>query len=440
MKIQNIVSKVKNNEMSHSVLVNAALKPVGMIISLLYTPLLLKYLGNEKYGVWVTILSIINWINYFDVGIGNGLRNRLASEIANKKEDEANESISTAYSVMFGIVLVIFVVGVLIGSLLNWSSILNTDLELNKIMIITYSFLCLNFFLSLYKNGFYAVQKSEIVALTGIVVQLLNLAGVFCFLHFSNGENSLNNMSYLFGGTGVATSIFFSLVLWKNYRFLRPNLRRFNRNKLKEICSLGFKFFFIQIAALILFTTDSLIISRLFKPEFVTPYNTVYKAFGVVQSLFVAILAPYWSRFTVAKEQNDYDWMKRTIRNIRKICFFFSICIVVLIPFFPWISDVWLGKHLEYENGLILCMAIYYISYLYSSIYSTALNGIGDINLQLICSIVAAAMNIPLSIFFARTCGMGTTGVCLGTIISLIGGDIIYTIQMNRIIRKGLER
>ena len=214
MKIQNIVSKVKNNEMSHSVLVNAALKPVGMIISLLYTPLLLKYLGNEKYGVWVTILSIINWINYFDVGIGNGLRNRLASEIANKKEDEANESISTAYSVMFGIVLVIFVVGVLIGSLLNWSSILNTDLELNKIMIITYSFLCLNFFLSLYKNGFYAVQKSEIVALTGIVVQLLNLAGVFCFLHFSNGENSLNNMSYLFGGTGVATSIFFSLVLF----------------------------------------------------------------------------------------------------------------------------------------------------------------------------------------------------------------------------------
>ena len=50
-------------------------------LSLISAPLLLKCLGDEKYGAYATMLSVISWIYYCDLGIGNGLRNKLAESI-----------------------------------------------------------------------------------------------------------------------------------------------------------------------------------------------------------------------------------------------------------------------------------------------------------------------------------------------------------------------
>ena len=57
-------------------------KGVSMVLSLVYVPIVLNYLGDYKYGVWASILNILSWISYFDLGIGNGLRNRLSESLA----------------------------------------------------------------------------------------------------------------------------------------------------------------------------------------------------------------------------------------------------------------------------------------------------------------------------------------------------------------------
>ena len=67
------------------------MKPVSMVLNLIYTPLVLGYLGDIKYGIWAIILNIISWINYFDVGIGNGLRNKLSEKISLNDHEGANK-------------------------------------------------------------------------------------------------------------------------------------------------------------------------------------------------------------------------------------------------------------------------------------------------------------------------------------------------------------
>ena len=435
-----IMRKIEKNDMFISVISNLLLKPLGMFISLFYTPFLLDYLGKEQYGVWVTILSVINWVYYFDVGIGNGLRNRITVEISNNEYSEVKKSVSTAYVTLFGIIVMVMVAGLGIGRFVKWERVFNTSLNVTPVLVISFLFICINFLLSLQKNGFYAIQKSEIVALSGIIIQAINLVGVLFLMILDNSEYNLISMAILFGLSSLVVNVLFTAILGIKNKCFLPSIRCFEKSKLKEICSLGLKFFFIQIAVLVLFTTDSLIISNLFTPELVTPYNTVYKAFGVVMSVFTAIMAPYWSRFTVAKVKKDFLWMKKTLRSMRLLWLIFSIALVGLVPFYQSISDIWLGRHLYYESGLVIAMAIYYISYIYSSICSTALNGLGDINVQLICAVCSAVINIPLSIFLAVNCGMATTGICLGTVISLLFGDIVFTIQLRYIIKKGLGR
>ena len=38
---------------------NILMKPVAMILSFVYVPLALSYLGDERYGVWATISSFV---------------------------------------------------------------------------------------------------------------------------------------------------------------------------------------------------------------------------------------------------------------------------------------------------------------------------------------------------------------------------------------------
>ena len=69
--------KVKQN-----ILVSFLVKCCSIIISLLLVPLTLNYLNSYEYGIWLTLSSILIWVNYFDMGLANGLRNKLAEALA----------------------------------------------------------------------------------------------------------------------------------------------------------------------------------------------------------------------------------------------------------------------------------------------------------------------------------------------------------------------
>lgn len=419
------LKKKKSNVLMSSI-VNLILKPIGMLISFLYTPILLSYLGQEKYGVWVTILSIINWITYFDLGIGNGLRNLLAVEIAKENYNEAKKSNSTAYIVLSVVTIVILVIGIIIGSLINWKSILGTKLNIEIVILISFLFICANFVLSLQKNAYFAVQESEFVALNATLVQLVNLIGVIAISKILSG--SLLSMALLFGISGVLINIVFSAFLWMRRNYLIPSVKYFDRNKLKDILQMGLMFFVLQMTSLILFTSDSILISSMYSAVQVTPYNTVNKVYGITYSFFAALLAPFWSKYTVAYNAGQFEWINKTVKKLMYLWMGGSLCILGSIPIYQKASDIWLGTHLYYDKYLISFMAIYNVLMIYGGIISTVLNGIGELRGQTILAIIQAIINIPLSIYFAKNLGLKTAGICLGTICCMLLSNIVMTI------------
>jgi O-antigen/teichoic acid export membrane protein len=71
----------------------AVYRVVSMLLSLAYVPVVLGYLGTGLYGIWSTVLNIVSWVNYFDIGIGNGLRNKLSAALARKESDSSIKSL-----------------------------------------------------------------------------------------------------------------------------------------------------------------------------------------------------------------------------------------------------------------------------------------------------------------------------------------------------------
>lgn len=436
-KIVALIREAKDDSLKRSMLLSMLCKPIGMIISFFYTPVLLNYLGEEAYGIWSTILSIINWINYFDVGIGQGLRNTLARSIAVGDKEKSQQSISTGYVAISAISGGTFLVGLVLIGILDISAIFNTELSVKPVLLISSFCICINFILSLSKTLLYATHQAEKVGFMTVLTQGFNLVGIVFLSLF--GKGNLLAVAVVIGLSGILVNLIFTGQVWHKFPYLIPHERQYHTSELKGICNVGIKFFFIQIAALVLYSTDNMIITRLFGPAEVTPYHTSYVLFGIVNGLFGAMIAPLWSKYTVAMTQKDYKWIKKTVYSLDKMLPLIGIILMIGTVVFEPVSRIWLHKNLVYTKGLIPCMALYYFLSIWGSIYSNVLNGMGKVNLQLILGCASAMLNIPLSIFFGRNCGMGSAGVCLATVICMMVTNVPITINTHRMLNE-LER
>lgn len=417
--------------MKKTIMVNFIIRIIGMGISFIYIPQVLKFLGVEYYGIWATILSILSWINFFDIGIGNSLRTTLVEYIEQGKKEEAKQLVSNAYINISSISICIFFISLLILKVFDMQSLLNIKYsKLNELIFLSLCFVNFNFIFSLCKPIYYAYQKSSVVSFIELTSQTANLIGITLFLYFKL-ENSLIYVCLLYGSTGLISNIIYSYKLFKENPDIIPKLSSYTKKMNKKLNTLGFKFFLLQIVCLIMYTTDSIIITKLFGVEEVTPYSLSYKIFSIVISLYSIVLTPIWSRVSKEKSNGNYKWIKKTLFNLNLLSIGVGLGIVVLYFIYPVLSKIWLNQVIEYPPNLILYMAIYSFLAIWCNNYAYIMNGMGEVDLQVGLATVQGIINIPLSIYLGKYLEMGVSGVILATNMCMFIPSVIYPIYFN---------
>lgn len=438
-KIKGVLKELKNNNATaRSGVINMLVKPISMILSLIYTPLLVSYLGDEKYGLWATLLSIISWVNYFDVGIGNGLRNLLSKEISQRKFDDAKKSVSTAYVILTGIASVLYIILLISVFAFNWEAIFSTEIDMRATLLISFTFICVNFVLALSRTLLYALQKSEEVAIRNCVVQLINLVALLFIRRVSSG--SLVAMAIVFGASSTIVHIGTTYNILRRESYLRINFRFFTRDKIGEIGKVGVKFFIIQIMALMVFTVDNLLITHFFGATEVTPFSIANRVFNTAYSMLAAFLVPYWSRSTVAFSNKDIKWLKTSLSQVAKITALFICGYLLLLAVFKPVVNIWMGRELPFGPGIPEIMCAFYVFYSILGVECQFINGSGQIGVQLITYIIAGIANIPLSIFFGVNLNMGSFGVRLASTMLVFMQIIVLGFNLKSILKRISEQ
>lgn len=428
----------KNKEVLRNIGLSILYKPIGILISLALVPLTIKYLGNTSYGLWATILSIISWINYFDIGIGNGLRNHLAREITVKNYKESREYIMTAYGSVAFISIIILLALTILFKVSNWNSIFNiesyTNQELFLIMLVNLGFIAMNFVLKIVATIYYSLQKSSTVGLIQILNQLFNLIGIYSLYKIEYAQ-SLLGISVAYGLSMVLSNIIFTLILFIKNKELIPKFKDFKYDKVKSLSGLGIKFFIIQIASMIIFTTDNMIITKLLGPQEVTPYNVTFKVFSIVIMLHSIIITPLWSAITKAYAEKDIEWLKRVLKKLNQMNILIIIAIVIINLLFSFLIKIWIGEEVLIPKLMVYMFSLYTILSIFCNNYAYYFNGLGEIDFQLRIAVVQGIVNIPISIFFAKYLGMGSIGVILGTNITLLLAALTYPFRLNILLK-----
>ena len=414
----NLIKKLdKLDVASKSSIKNFLIRPIGMILAAVYTPLLLDYLGTEANGVWASVLTVITWVNYCDLGIGNGLRNLLTRYITNREYQKAQKAISTAYVVLSGISAVILLVLLGFAFLMDWNALLKTQLQVRPMVVITFVFIALNFLLALSNSVLYALQQSERVSVRGCLVQILNIAGLLILRNW--GEGSLTAMAILFGSTTAVVYIWNTIHICLNRKYLIPRMQEFDRGLVRQIAGCGMQFFVIQLTAVLILSSHNMIVSFLFGAAAVTPVHTVNTVYATGYSFMAALVVPFWSRTTQALENGEFVWIRNSMKKVRHISYLFILGFIAVAFVFEDISAIWLGKELDYQPGVIGATCLFYIMEVVNLVYVQFYYGMGWIKPYMYLTVFQAVIIIPLSWLLAIPLGLGVAGVKLAAAIVL---------------------
>ena len=420
MGANGLITKLGSGLQNNSV-ANVLLKAFTMLLSFLFIRISLSYLGNALYGIWMLIYSIATWTDQMDFGIGHGLRNELSSAIA-RKDSETQRSLCV-FSLKRILILAfwIFVVVIVLYEALIKLSLFPESHRMGA--YIFSSFYCARMALTIGNSICYANQVSTMVFLarfSSVFFQVFNVILLRAVVH----ETDINIFAIAVGIGLLFPNAALTIYAWK--RFVPSVQTVSNENKNKKVLKTGFGFFTIQICGIILFSTDNLIVNRLFGEEAVTSYSVINQVYSGADTVFLAILIPLWSAVTLHAVKNEYEWIDNRINELKRAIALYAFMIILLSFAWNQIARIALQYDHRYGKYTIIIFAIYCIYGAYLSMYIHVMNGLGLIKVQIIVAALEALINIPLSVYLAWYLDYGIYGVKLATLLcQMVGGTIL---------------
>ena len=414
------------------------LKAISIFLGLIRVPILLSYLDPEKYGVWLTISSIVMWVEHFNLGLGHGLRNRFAEAIAQNDTERAKGLVSTTYISLSVVMFIIMILLIPIIRILNWNKTLNVQTIPNSELIHSVLFVLVMFIFRFVFILITVILKADQrPAISDAYLPISSFISlVLVLLLRMLVPDSLFLACVIIAAPPLLVLLIANFYFFKTqYHQYRPSVKFFKKKYLKDIYSLGIKFFVGQLAGLIMFSSHNFIIAKVINPTEVTVFNIAKRLFGLPLTYFLIVLTPYWSAITEAYTKDEFGWIKSNMNKLLKSGLVFSLGIILLLILSPFLYKIWIGDRVIIPFKLSLIFAIYNIGVVFLAPFTTFIKGVGKLNLGLRVVIFKVVAFLPVSIILTNK--LGAMGLVLGMlIVNLIPNVFFETLQYKKIITR----
>lgn len=413
----------------------AFLKAGSVLITLLLVPLTINYVDTIQYGIWLTISSLVYWVNMFDFGIGNGLKNEIAYSLAVNDETNLRRYVSTSYAALGSISVFMFMLFFVLGRMIDWNRLLNVPhiagLDLFPVLATLVMIFCIQFVAQILDAVLGATQQTFKSSLILFIGQLAGLIAIYILTLTVKGD--LLILVVAFGGCSALALVIASVILYrKKFKRFSPSFKYVDKSVVKKLMSVGGVFFIIQINAVLLIHSNNFIISKILGPQAVTTYNIPFRLFSFISMLFAIIIMPYWSAFTDAYARADFSWIKTNIRYLRMFCVSLVLIGAVILLFSNWIYRLWIGNAVIVPFSLSVGMLVYIATYMWHTLHVYFLNGTGKIRVQLLVGICGVLLNIPLAFILGKQFGL--VGIIYSNSFTFLIMGLIYTFQYGKIV------
>ncbi|MFK8037969.1 MAG: lipopolysaccharide biosynthesis protein [Crocinitomicaceae bacterium] len=431
-------SNPKIQKVSSGIIESAIYKAITIGANLLLVRACVAYMGEEKYGIWIALLSFFTWFSVLEVGISNSFRNELTKRVKLQENSEGKLIISRIFKITSIVYLLVSACLIIVSQLLPIESFFlhenypkNDFIFAFRVSTVLYMMFFIVFSLNTILLAIHLTKQSYLIAAIQSVSLLI---GIYFFQYFKISPSFVIVFTW-FTSVPLLVWLVSNLVIFKSkLRNLAPSINKVFSKTTAPFGKIKYGFFVIQLCVLLIYSTDNLIIIKTLNGSEVLRYNVAFKYFNILTVIFNLILTPYWSSFTEAANLKDKTWIRSHIKKLVFIWISIFLGAVFLLIFTDFAYKLWIGKDLHIPISLSIFMGLSILMTAWNSIFAYFLNAISVVKRQTILLIFSASLNLPISFYLIDI--YGSAGVIMATCIALLPLSVALPFQYLSEIKK----
>lgn len=388
--------------------------------SLITVPLTLKYLGNERFGLWMTISSVLAMASFADFGVGNGVLNTVATAFGKDDMMGVRRAVSSGFAILNAIAVLLLLSFAGIYRFVDWADFFRVvspqaRVEAGPALAVFAVCFALNISMDVVQRVQLGLQQGYRYGLWQMCGSLTGFIGVLAgiWLHVSLPVLVIALAGAPIFATALNAIHFFGFVRPD----LRPARRLISQEAISQITRLGGMFFMLQVVAAVSFSADNFIVARTLGAVNVPEYSIPQRMFSIINLMASIMLAPLWPAYGEAISRGHMAWVRKTlVRSLLIVLTVGGSLSAILLLLAPRIIYWWVGHRIHPPFLLLLGIAIWITIDCCGGAVSVFLNGGSVVKFQVITAAVFGAGCLALKIILVRRFGL--IGIPWATIIA----------------------
>jgi O-antigen/teichoic acid export membrane protein len=411
---------------------------VSVLTTVITVRLTVHYLGAERYGLWVTVTSVVAFLIFADLGIGSGLLNAISEAHGKDDHGVVHSYVSSAFFVLMGVALTILIAFWATYRFVPWPRVFNvtSDVATREAGPAMAAFvLCfvLNVPLGIVSRVQMGYQEGFAINLWAIGGSFLSLGGILAAIHFQCGLPWF--VLAVSGGPVVAAMGNWGYEFGRSRPWAFPTWSGWDPGAARFVLSTGTLFLIIQVATVFSVTIDNWVIAQVLGAEAVTQYAVPMRLFMLVGGISLIFVTPLWPAYGEAMARGDVKWVRSTVyRSLGYSLVIFVPAALGLAAFGKLLVRLWVGAQVQPTHNLLFGMACWTIASVLVNAMVTFLSGINALKFQAGVWVLLAIANLVLKVVMGRAFGL--SGVIWGGVLAYFLGVALLAAHSHRLLTR----
>lgn len=417
------------NQLKAGALLNYVIIILNIFVGLLYTPYMLRMLGQSEYGLYALVSSVIAYLTVLDLGLGNAIVRYTAKNRAEGKVKEQYE--------MFGLFLVLYtiigIVAVILGSILYFNvdrlfgdTMSAMELDRARIMMLILVFnLAFTFPMSIFSSIVLAYERFTFPKILNIIQIFSSTLIMVLLLSYGYKAIAMVIVQTVFNVLNLVIQYIYCIRKLK----IRINFSRFEIGFLKEVFIYSLWIFLDVIMNKIYWSTGQFILGAYVGTIAISVFAVAIQLEGMYMMFSSAISSVFLPKVTAMVTKNDdkKEISSLFIRTGRLQNVMMSFILFGFIVFGKSFIVLWAGP--EYGDSYIIALLFFIALYfpLIQNLGITILQARNQMKFRGILLVVMSIISLIFQIIFAKQWGGVGCAVAISAAL-IIGQGLVMNI------------
>lgn len=392
---------------------------LSVAVSVIYVPVLLRYLGQSEYGLYQIVGSFFSYISVFESCMSTGVLRNYCNALGSQDKEAADVTLSMAkviYRMMAALMVVAGVIVLFAFRSFYASSFTASELkESSAILLLLFANMMVTLLGSVYLTILTGHEKFTFLKVLAIIIQVAQPFFVILCVRKIPYAITVSTVIVVFN---VLTVLMRYLYVTRKLK-IRIVKKKRNRKVIGEIVGLSATILLGCIADQIFWKTDQVILGKLFSTTVVAVYSVGAQIYMMYMQFGTQIASVFYPKVSILyQEENGLQKVSDLFIRVGRATFF--VILLVLSGFIIFGREfllVWVGEGYEAAYWVAIIVMLPFSVDLAQNLGLCILQVKGQYGFRAKIYLLSALLNIITTVLFARR--IGITGAALSTGISM---------------------